>query len=418
MRTTLFLLGGVGLGALWLATHTSELSGDGTSKLFFGLWQTRALACGVGLVWLGILGALASRSKRSLRGFLAAHVVFGLLWIALEGAGAAGIVDYAQALRPVPKGKLGTVPVPKADVRGETREDLAAAWGHPSPSIPFHFRTDSRGFRNHVDHEVADVYCLGDSFLVGGLVAWEETLTARLGAALQRPVSNLALNGLSPQEECELFRDSGLDPRGKLVIQFLFEGNDLLDSAHFGTAAQESRASFKDRSLTNNLILKLQDLTQPAGPFLALRSGRIDGETFLFRWTREAFARHEPEVHRITATLSEFRDEIEAAGGRYAIVMIPSKLRILGPLAEFPPSSPLRDVEAHCSPLPGRIAEFCAAESIPYLDLTEPLAEAARAGELPWFAGDTHWNAVGNRVAAQAVLGFEPVRALARESSQ
>ena len=418
MRSMLLALAGFGLGAAWLATHTTELSGDGTSKLFFGLWQTRALAVGCGLAWLGVLLAIASRSKQSLRGFLTAHVVFALLWLGLEGLGAAGVMDYAQALNPVAKGKLGTIPVPQADVRGETREDLAAAWGHPSPNIPFHFRTDARGFRNHVDNEVADVYCLGDSFLVGGLVAWEETLTARLADALQRPVSNLALNGLSPQEECELFRDAGLDANGKLVVQFLFEGNDLLDSAHFGAEDTSSERSFKDRSLTNNLILKLQDLTQPRDDFIALRSGTIAEETYLFRWTRKAFAGYEPEVHRITAHLSDFRDEVEAAGGRYAIVMIPSKLRILGPHAEFPEHSPLADREANCSPLPERIAEFCASESIPYLDLTDALAASAAAGEIPWFAGDTHWNSTGNRVAAEACLAWEPIRAWTKESSQ
>ena len=231
----------VAAAVAWLATQTSELTADASSRLFFGLWKTRNLAVGAGLLWLALFVLIATRSRRALRGFLTAHCVFGLCWIGLEGAGAAGVIDYRAALNPVPKGKLGTVPVPRADVRGVTREDLASAWGHPSEEIPFHFMTDSRGFRNHVDHEEADLYCLGDSFLVGGLVGWEDTLTARLEGALGRPVSSLALNGLSPQEEIGLFRESGVDASGKLIIQFLFEGNDLLDSSSFGQSVRRCR---------------------------------------------------------------------------------------------------------------------------------------------------------------------------------
>jgi hypothetical protein len=47
---------------------------------------------------------------------------------------------------------------------------------------------------------------------------------------------------------------------------------------------------------------------------------------------------------------------------------------------------------------------------VPYIDLTEPLRASARAGAIPWFQADTHWNSIGHRVAAEALAEFEPIR--------
>jgi lysophospholipase L1-like esterase len=44
-----------------------------------------------------------------------------------------------------------------------------------------------------------------------------------------------------------------------------------------------------------------------------------------------------------------------------------------------------------------------AREGIAVLDLTTPLESALARGESPYFADDTHWNAVGHRVAAEAI---------------
>ncbi len=391
-------------GALaWLASHTSTLSTDGTSRLMFGLWKTRELAIAGALTWLALAVACASVSKRATLRFVLANFTFALTWGLLEVVGIAGFVDYRALLNPVAEGKLGTQVMPHADVRGETREDLASAWGHPSPKLPFHFVTDRRGFRNEPDRAEADVYVLGDSFLVAGLVPWNETLTAGLEQRFDRSVAAFALNGLAPQEEIELFREAQLPLAGKLVLQFLFEGNDLLDSASMGAPTMESEVSLRDRTLANNLILKLQQWTQPTDQFLAPRSGELNGQTVLFRWDRSAFKEYGLEAEAISSALHSFREEVEQAGGTYAVVMIPSKIRILGPYCGLPKESPLADWRAHCSPWPEHVQSWCESQKIAYLDLAPALDSAMKRGDTPWFAGDTHWNALGNQVAADAV---------------
>jgi hypothetical protein len=43
---------------------------------------------------------------------------------------------------------------------------------------------------------------------------------------------------------------------------------------------------------------------------------------------------------------------------------------------------------------------------VPELDLTDALQRAAAAGRIPWWPGDTHWNALGHEVAGQALVPF------------
>ena len=46
------------------------------------------------------------------------------------------------------------------------------------------------------------------------------------------------------------------------------------------------------------------------------------------------------------------------------------------------------------------------AAKIPLLDLTQPMQNAARAGNVPYFAQDTHPNAPGHALMADAVADF------------
>jgi hypothetical protein len=54
------------------------------------------------------------------------------------------------------------------------------------------------------------------------------------------------------------------------------------------------------------------------------------------------------------------------------------------------------------------VSEFCRSEDIPYFDLTPSLREAARHGEMVYFARDSHWSGLGNKIAADQVERFLP----------
>lgn len=73
-------------------------------------------------------------------------------------------------------------------------------------------------------------------------------------------------------------------------------------------------------------------------------------------------------------------ERAESQGGRYAVVYVAAKLRVLGPACSWPETSTLTDCTAHLSPLREAIEEFAVSERISLLDLTTPLADFAADG--------------------------------------
>ena len=403
------------LGFASLALLTLVLSADATptyGRRLFGLWRMRdvVLAGALFVVAGGFLAAAASR--HALLAFVAAGMGVGGTFAMLEAAGALGLVSWPALLAPRAS-ELGTRPVPHLDVAGTTFQDTASRWGLPSDPMPFRYRTDRHGFRNDIDRAHSDVYLLGDSVLVSVLVPFPQTVAPRLEGTIGRPVMQVALIGKSAQEVQQLFRDAGVEVRGRLVIQFVFEGNDLRDSKRFREGATGAApASFAERTLTQQLVLALQRLTQPVAGAAALRTCTVGDQTYTFLWEREAFAGVEGEATVVSDSLLRFGAEIRAAGGEFGVVFVPTKLRILGPLCRFPAGSALADLASHLGPLRDHLRAWSERSGVKLLDLTEPLLGAARMGRIPWFWGDTHWNAEGHAVAAEALAAWEPLRKL------
>jgi hypothetical protein len=387
------------------------------NRRLFGLWQTRHAA--LAFVLFAAAGGLlaAASSRHALLAFLATGLsVTGSLAL-LEAAGALGLVSWPELLAPRPSVMLGSQRVPHLNTAGTSFQDTAWLWGLPSDPIPFRYRTDRHGFRNDVDRAIADIYLVGDSVLVASLVPFPKTVTARLEEAIRRPVMQVALIKLSPQEERQIFRDARLEVSGRLVLLFVSEDSDLRDSKRFRdsmtfreSASAGRHAPLAMNSLTHQLVLVLQKLTQPVSGEAALRSCAIGDQTYLFRWTRESFAGFEDEATVISDTLLQFAAEVREAGGEFAIVFVPSKLRVLGPFCRFPAYSELTDLASHLGPLREHLRTWSERSGITLLDLTEPLQRAARLGRVPWFWGDVHWNAEGHAVAAEALAAWELVR--------
>lgn len=384
------------------------LSADSTPTMkrkLFGLWRAGpAVAVVLLFVASGALFA-AARSRQAVVGYVSACIGATGVLAALETAGLMGLISWPTLLSPPSRiAPIGWVREPLLDVRGETVQDLASSWGMPSKAIQYHFRTDRYGFRNHVDRAGADVILIGDSMVVGSLVPPEATVAASLEQLLGQPVMQVALLGRAPQEAQQLFRDSRIAARGRHVLQFIFEGNDLLDSRRFRTGGTALVAqSWVDRSLSFTLLLKLQHWTQPSHGALSLRSCDIGGDRYLFGWVRDSFAGYDSEIPHITTSIKNFAAEVEQEGGKFSLVFVPSKLRVLGPQCRFPPHSEIADFQQHLSPLREQLGAWSKLQRIPILDLTGPLQQSAQAGRIPWFAGDTHWNDVGHAVAADAI---------------
>jgi SGNH hydrolase-like domain, acetyltransferase AlgX len=402
------------LAAIVLAIGADTTPTNLDSRRLFGLWRARHVLAAVASFVAGIACVARARSRDALRTVLTATATTCIALAALEGLGRVGLIPWQSIFAPRfgDLGTLGTAPVPNQDVKGVSRKDTASVWGIPSEPIAFHYRTDRRGFRNPPDRETADVYLIGDSVLVGALVPFEKTLAPQLESMLQRPVLQAALINTAPQTMIVQFKKAGFDVRDRLVLQFVFEGNDLVDSA----ALQPERAAtiaavIESKSLFDHAWRLLATLSEPTLGVARTRSCTIGGSSYTFFWTAEHFAGHEAQGSVITRALETFGDELHAQGARYAVVVVPTKLRVLGSsCAQWPAGSELVDWRRHLSPLRDHVLAWGRERGVPVLDLTPSLEAAARAGTIPWFDTDTHWNEHGHEVAARAIADWDVVR--------
>lgn len=398
---------------VWLVATAS--ASEHESVRLFGLWRTRHVLVGCLGAWLTLISASALSRKALFR------VLFGTMlaistWLLLEAVGLVGLVDYRTALHPeTGPNVLGKNASPNIDVAGATYQDTATWLGLETDPIRFRYKTDRRGYRNVIDRLAADIYMLGDSILVAGLLPFEETVTALLEENVGHPTMNIALIGISPQEERDIFRDAQLPLTGCLVLHFIFEGNDLLDSAGYrkrSAGRAEKRPSLVSQTLAYNVVIELQRWTDPRWKQRLLRqhTGFVADELYTFRWTADSFVGLDAEVPHVLEAIGDVRRAVSNGGGSYVVVMVPTKLRVLGPLCTWPTGSKLADFEAHLGHLPDQVQQRCEQEGIDILDLTQPLRESAANGRIPWFPGDTHWNAIGHEIAADSLIAWSPVR--------
>jgi hypothetical protein len=385
-------------------------SSPSAARRFFGLWRTRALGVAFALFVLAAAMVAEAFSRRMLLGLLAICLSASTTLLVLEAAGAIGLVSWAK-LFARRSSNLGVERIPHLRVSGTTWQDTASLWGLPSEPVAYSYKTDRRGFRNDSDRDIADIYLLGDSVVLGALVPFRASVTAALERLSGKRVMQIALSGIGPQEAQQLFRDANVDIRNGLLVQFVFEGNDYGDSRRYRKTAYEVRhESIWERSLSNQIILSLQRLTDPVAGVAATRTCSIGGSLYTFFWVRESFAGLEDEANAIGVALRDFAAEVRREGGRFGVVFVPSKLRVLGPFCRFPVGSELSNYASHVSPLRRYLHDWSASNKIDLLDLTDPLQEAARAGRIPWFWGDTHWNAEGHAVAARALSEWHALR--------
>ncbi|WP_324752705.1 alginate O-acetyltransferase AlgX-related protein [Roseovarius sp. Pro17] len=380
------------------------------TRRLFGLWRLPFFLLFLAGFTCGPAFLTYSKSRNAFLGFVTSGCTIVLLLGALEGLGRAGVIDWDAFLlqsRATTDG-VGWAAQPNQEETGETFQDIATRVGLPSDPISFEYSTDKYGFRNPGD-AAADIIVLGDSIVLGAQVARSKTVDAVLQKLLDRPVMQVALLGLSIQAQHDLLLTSGIDLSNKTVVQFFFEGNDLLDSASYraeaaqkGTAAKAAPPSFI-RSLWG-IAAKATDPTN------ALESAdycRIAGQPYLFLWQRRSFDGRMDEVSHVQTAIEGFADKVRQAGGSYALVFVPTKFRVLNSLCIFPAESRVADVDAHLSTIPQAMRNWSEEVGIPYLDLTDALTLSAVNQRVPWLWGDTHWAETGHDVAAHALASWE-----------
>jgi hypothetical protein len=296
---------------------------DDASRIFFGTWRTRHFATAITAFYLSALFLSASASKRALFAAIFATFLVTVTVGMVELVGLTGVVSFPRAFGRVRGETWQDRVVPNVDIKGRTYQDLTYDSRLPTEPIEFHYVTDRHGFRNATDRNEADIYLVGDSILVAGLLPFEETIAALIDKDLHLRTMNVAIAGLAVQEERDLFKAAKLPLQNHLVLHFVYEGNDLQDSARYRNRVPMKQLSALDRSFSYNFLSWLIDRTDRrplAGDF---RVGKIRGTNYLFADPNHAFPGSDEEFTHVCQALLDMRDTVTSAGGSFAIVFVP-----------------------------------------------------------------------------------------------
>jgi hypothetical protein len=406
-----------GAGWILLADDPSQL---GTAVLgrYRERWFLLNVAVSYAAGW-ALLCALVHPRRGLMFRVVLAHLGIAIAVLCLEGVAFVGLVDFrlfarqgwAGGMRSRQATALGLrhQGTPGTTKSGYVMPDLCVHLGAPGTLQPYTYTTDAFGLRNAGDKSDARVICLGDSVLVAGLLPVADRVTDRLERALGERVLMVAESGYAPQEELLRLDGLGLDLSGRLVIQFIFAGNDLVDSARWRAwRSRGARADWPDSGFVKCVLTSLhrphpRAATQRIG-FFRCGQGRVEPVYFLHDAAAHQGLRDEFNV--LATVLSAANRRIKNSQGCYAVVLVPMTLTVLAARCEWPAGSALADPARQEGALGGWLQELCQSEGIPYFDLTPALRAVAARGELPFFANDTHLNERGHEAMADALVGW------------
>ncbi len=283
--------------------------------------------------------------------------------------------------------------------------------------LDFTFHTDEHGFRNSSPWpQQADVVVVGDSMAFGYGVddqqAWPRLVAKTLPAT---EIVNLGLIGAGPQQYLRVLESFGLGLHPKLVLFMLFPGNDLNDAKNF------QRWLDADTGLTYEEWQHKSALPGNLGPL-----GRLVERSYLVAFLRGArksltasvtdsaidFAdgrriqlvptvyapsvgmAHpgDPTFDLVMRTIERARDLTRQQGGRFVVLLMPTKEEVYLPRIG--------------EPAPPLVANFEAAlteRGIDSIDLTPDFQAHSRDARPLFYEIDGHPNADGYRLIARVV---------------
>ncbi len=387
-----------------------------------GGYRDRYVLMNLGLSYVTVLWSslvYTQFHRTTILRWLAVNLGVGMGVMLMEALAVLGWVDYSQIGR---RESATETSKPNLHLHGETMPDISGWLGVPAQPIAYDFKTDGFGLRNGKGKAQPEVYCLGDSILVAALVPLAEIVTERLSVSLKVPVLNVSCTGYAPQEA--LARLESIEPvlSQKVVLQFIFEGNDLPDSQRWRrTHGAENQKPWRARGGTahgrkswpaNGMgAWLLNHMHWPKAGYAKRRGGWFTHgseaeELVHFIYDAAQTRRFASELEPLGDLLVAARDHLLDMRARYAVVFVPSKVTALWSSCRFPQDSLLSDASVAESGMAAALNARCQKEGIPFVDGTSALQAAAAAGELPYFACDTHLNGVGHRVMAGVVAAF------------
>jgi len=415
-----------------------------TAAIFLGGWavfwltgvtSTKHLVDNVVAAYLlawGLYALLSALPRKEIRArFVLMTFSAGVLLVTAELAGVVGLIDY-QTLFGTPGrewfDRSGYVRDPElgyrraahyreqgAFVRGNIGEALCLPAHTPAP---FDLRYDHRGFRNDRDMDQADVVVIGDSYVESPMLPNASLLTTRLSHRLGASVANLGTSGYGPEQELVVLKRYALALQPKTIVWVFFEGNDLsqLDPEEQDASEIQDGRAIEDqywmRSLTRNLLLSSRKAVQGCvshPDYMRLRGRFQDASgktTTLYFWEKLPTLKPTDRLRldRLRSILTEAYELSRQRGVRLVVAFAPAKHRVHQGLDNFEPLTEEMKTWP-VNELPHEVESMVKglAPQIDFIDLTQPLREAAAQGVLTYLPDDTHWTTEGQRVAGEAI---------------
>ena len=419
------------------------LAGSRSPDKIFGRYSMLGFLVLLGGFYLLMWGTYFSLSSGSLRNKVGKCVLTTATLLVLLGLielpAALGVVDYRRVISPPENFLIGRLKPwdnpanlfdrelmhihrPGQRIVGEVRGDLVNWLGIPTEQrYQIDVKFDSQGFRNDHEIERAPVVVIGDSFPEGVLIAQGDLLSSRLRNLLPTEVANLGQGGYGPQQELITLRRFGIKLQPKIVLWLFFEGNDLLDVVRYEHFLQDReeiakrRDSWRERNFTRSVFNTLAGFTAPQtrgdGLEARRRSAKFIGgpsskpETIYFAYPGVPLSEEDLKSLETAENCLLDAQKVSAENGaRLVFVYVPTKFRVYHDFCEYPDDGYGKVWQPN--DLPSRMATWCKAHDIPYLDLTPSLTKSAAGGELVYFPDDGHWNAKGHEVVARTVSDF------------
>jgi len=322
--------------------------------------------------------------------------------------------------------------------------------GHPD--IEYTLTVDKRGFRNKTDLEQYDIVVLGDSFAEGSRVSDEQAWPVLLGRQMGLSVYNLGMSAGHPGTYLATLKRFGPELSPKTVICMLYEGNDFRDdNFRKETFADHAEEYFKTSPLRNAIKRLLVRCfasadygaadskgkgRKPPGEAPAALSwlpvavpGDPNGKYYAFKVKRlcEHYTTEDEFLSRYGtkqtfAALRRIKSVCDQLRARLIVAYAPDKPHLLMPLItqvvsseqirafmalrrrDLPPAEQLIETLLwRLEVWESAFRDFCRAESIEFVSLTEPLRCQTARGVQTYFTYDQHWTPSGQRIVAGAL---------------
>lgn len=160
----------------------------------------------------------------------------------------------------------------------------------------------------------------------------------------------------------------------------------------------DSRLAFREQILAANAIINYRLLRTSPNPDVIAGSG----DWLYYAETAPDYTGEgrltEAELSRIVDNLRTLSEALIQRGARLYVAVVPNKSTI------YPQYMPERYVPRSDGGNIERLKAACAGLPLNWIDLVAPLREAASGDTLVYCKTDTHWNALGAAIGADAVL--------------